>query len=120
MANVTLKVSQPAYEAKITRLQDYLNRLDTQITNYETKKTQIDEFLDSTDVNYEKVRENIQEQIDVCRHSKELCDAAIQMLQQTLSEMTDAGQNIGNLLNKAGETAKSGLNLALDVWKLTD
>ena len=120
MANVTLKVSVSAYQDKINKLEGYLNRLDSTITDYETAEKSMDKFIGEGDDNYEALRQNIEQNIATCRKAREMCDASIKALNETLSQMTDAGQNIGNLLSEAGGLAKSTISAAIEVANLVN
>ena len=120
MANLTLKVSKSAYEAKITELEDLKNRLDSKVQDYKTAESSMDKFIGQGDDNYESLRENVETNIKTCQKASEMCEASIKALKETLQEMTEAGSNIGSLLSEAGELAKNTLKGAVEVAKLVD
>lgn len=122
MANVEvrLKVSKSAYEEKINRLNNYLNRLDATITSYEKAKNDLDSFMDGSDDNYNKMRESVETNIKTVRKAREMTVASIDMLKQTLSQMEDFGSNLGNMITSGTEAAVSGIQAAVEAMNLVD
>ena len=120
MANVELrlKVSKSAYEDKITKLDNYLGRLDTAMQTYERKKIELDQFMDGSDDNYETVKANIDANIATVKKAKEMTEASMKMLRDTLKEMEDFGTNIGKLATDALDTAKTTIKGAVEAMNL--
>lgn len=120
MANVDLrlKVSKSAYEEKIDRLQNLLNRADNAITSYENKKTMLDSFMDGTDDNYEATLQMIEDNIARVRKARSMCEAGIQMLQGTLNDIDDFGENLRKNIENLTEMAKNTADAAFDAANL--
>lgn len=117
-AEIRLKVSKSAYEEKISRLENYLARLDNTISSYENKKTMLDSFMDGTDDNYEATRQMIEDNIQRVRKAREMCDASIAMLRQTLQEMADFGDKLKANISEAADLAKNTANAAFTAMNL--
>lgn len=120
MAEVSLKVSKAAYENQIGILQGYLTQLDTTISQYERKETELDSFMGGRDDNYENMRAGIQHNIATVRKAREMCEASIQSLQETLSAMEDFGSNMASTIQNGVEAARTGVKAAFDVMNLID
>lgn len=119
-AEVRLKVSKSSYEAKISKLQSLIQRLDSTMTDYQTRKTELDKFMDGSDDNYEKIKAQIDENIKSVRVAKNNAEASMKMLQETLKQMDEFGGKVGNLVQTATETAINGTKTAFDTMKLVD
>lgn len=120
MANVELrlKVSKNAYREKIDRLQNYLNRADNTISSYENKKTMLDSFMDGTDDNYEATLQMIEDNIARVRKARSMCEASIQMLQGTLNDIDDFGENLKKNIETFTDLAKNTADAAFDAANL--
>lgn len=112
---VRLVVSRESYQNQIELLQGYLNRLDNTISQYQQKETELDSFMTGDDDNYQKMRESVEQNIRTVQKAREMCDASIQMMRQTLQEMESFGENVGRTLDSAFDAAKSGITTAFDV-----
>ena len=120
MANVTLKVSKSSYEGKIALLEGYLNRLDSTLTDYQTAERELDSFMDGSDDNYEKMRENIRANIASVKKAREMCEASIKMLKDTLKDMEDFGTNLGKVVTESIDLTKNKIKVAVDAMNLID
>lgn len=120
MANATLKISKGAYEAKILRLQSCLNQLDTKINQYESLRNNMTKFIDGSDDNYENLRANVENNIKMVRKAREMTDASIKMLQDTLRDMEEFGNQMGKTITETGELAMNTLKGAVEAMKLID
>lgn len=120
MANATLKISKGAYEAKILRLQSCLNQLDTKINQYESLRNNMAKFIDGSDDNYESLRANVENNIKMVRKAREMTDASIKMLQDTLRDMEEFGNQMGKTITETGELAMNTLKGAVEAMKLID
>lgn len=120
MATVTLKISKGAYEAKILKLQNFLGRLDSTLTNYETLKNNMDKFIDGSDDNYESIRENVESNIKMVRKAKEMTEASIKMLQETLQDQENFTIEAKKAIDESIEIAKNTFKAAVEVAKLVD
>ena len=118
MATATLKISKGAYEAKILKLQGLLGGLDTKITQYETLRNNMDKFMDGSDDNYESLRQNVEQNIKMVRKAREMTEASIKMLQDTLKEMETFGEEAKKTITEAGEMAGNTLKTAVEVINL--
>lgn len=120
MAQATLKISKGAYQAKILRLQSCLNQLDMKITQYETLKANMTKFMDGSDDNYEKLRTNVENNIKMVRKAREMTDASIKMLTETLEQAEEFGAQMGKTISQSGELAMNTLKGAVEAMKLID
>lgn len=120
MANVTLKISKAAYEAKILSLQNYLNQLDTKIAQYETLKNNMDKFIDGSDDNYEAIRNNVETNINAVRKAHEMTEASIKMLQETLKNQEEFNEQLGRTVDEGSEFAKNTISTAVKVMKMIE
>ena len=120
MAQATLKISKGAYEAKILKLESCLNQLDTKVTQYETLKTNMTKFMDGSDDNYEKLKANVENNIKMVRKAREMTDASIKMLKETLKDAEEFGAEANKAISEAGELAMNTLKGAVEAMKLID
>jgi len=114
-AEVRLKVSKAAYEEKIAMLKDYLNELDRTIAAYQRKETEMDSFIEGSSDGYEEIRASVEQNIHSVEKAREMCNNSIQMLENTLKEMEDFGENILKTAQSAAEAAGTGLKTAFQV-----
>lgn len=120
MATATLKISKELYDAKILKLQGYLGQLDTKITQYETAKSNMTKFIDGTDDNYENLRNSVETNIQMVRKAREMTEASIKMLQDTLKDMENFGEQASKAITETGDLAKNTLKGAVQAMKLID
>ncbi len=118
MAQATLKISKGAYEAKILKLENCLSQLDTKITQYESLKANMNKFMDGSDDNYNKLQENVENNIRMVRKAREMTDASIKMLKETLKQAEEFGTELGKAISESGEIAKNTLKGAVEAMKL--
>lgn len=118
MAQATFKISKGAYEAKILRLESCLNQLDQKITQYETLKANMSKFIDGTDDNYESLRANVETNIKTVRKAREMTDASIKMLKDTLQQADEFGSQFSKAITESGELAMNTLKGAVEAIKL--
>ena len=118
MATATLKISKGAYEAKILKLQNLLNSLDTKISQYETLRNNMEKFMDGTDDNYESLRQNVEQNVTMVKKAREMTDASIKMLQDTLKEMEVFGEETKKAITETGELAGNVLKGAVEAMNL--
>ncbi len=120
MAQATFKISKAQYEAKIIALQGYLGELDSKITQYETLKANMTKFIDGTDDNYESLRTNVETNIKTVRKAREMTDASIKMLQETLQQADEFGEQFKTAITESGELAMNTLKGAVEAMKLIE
>ncbi len=118
MANVTLKINKQAYEAKITMLQGYLNKLDSTITQYETLERNMDRFVDGKDDSYDSIKKQVQTNINTVRKAREMTDASIKMLQETLQNVDDMAENVKGIVTEGADLAKNTIKTAVEAMKM--
>lgn len=110
---LTLIASQSTFEDQIAKIDGYLGQLEGVLGEYQSLKASSNNFMQGTDSNYENLQRSIDINIDAVKRAIALSQDAKKRLQKTVEEMSNASSNIGNLLNQAAETAKSGVETAI-------
>ena len=118
MASVMLKISKPQYEAKIFTLQNYLGRIDSTLTQYERLQTNMDSFIEGQDDNYANLRANVENNITMVRKAKEMTEASIRMLQDTLRDIESFSEEVERTIVDSGNLAKSTFKTSVEVIKI--
>ncbi len=118
MAKATFKISQQEYYNQIVTLQKYLAQLDMKITQYESLRNNMSKFIDGRDDNYEKLRESVETNIKMVRKAREMTDASIKMLQETLQQAEDFGGEMGQVISTAADLAKTTFRGAVEAINL--
>lgn len=77
-------------------------------------------FIDGSDDNYESLRTNVENNIKMVRKAREMTDASIKMLQDTLRDMEEFGNQMGKTITETGELAMNTLKGAVEAMKLID
>ena len=108
-----LKINREEYQKKIDKLKELLGRLDTTVTKYEHYETSMDSFIDSTDDNYNKLRANIEQNIETVRKEQKLTQAAIESLEQTLQDQDLFDVELDKAIDTAADRAKELVDAAV-------
>lgn len=116
MAKNFLKISKEKYTGQLNSLQNLLGKLDATITSYETKRNEMDKFIEDGDDHYQAIREGIDQNIKICRKYREMTDTSIKSLREILNSFDDFGDSARELIdtakNEAGTIAKAAIEVA--------
>ena len=103
-----IKVDSNKYEARISMLEGYVNRLEGLMGRYEALKNSVGDFMGEDD-NIEEAKRAADVGIQRCRKAIDATQANIASLQDVISNMTNLGSNIKTILEAAVEAASAGL-----------
>ena len=120
MAKNFLKISKQAYETQVSALETLIGRLDGAITNYETKRNEMDKFIENGDDHYETSRAGVEQNIKICRKYRKMTEQSIKALKEILQNMDDLGDNAKETLTPATDTAGQIAKTVLEVTNLLD
>ena len=106
--DLEIKVDSNKYEARISMLEGYVNRLEGLMGRYESQKNSVSDFMGEGDgVEEAKAAANVG--IQRCRKAIDATQANIASLQDVLNNMNNLGTNIKTVLEAAVEAASVGL-----------
>lgn len=102
--SVIFKYSKGEYEAKITTLEGYVSNLETLLSDFETKKSQISTFWDDDKaVEFTNI---INTNIRNCRSSINRTNVTISQLKGTVKQMEGGDAAVGQLWDDAREVVE--------------
>lgn len=106
--SLELLVSTEKYENRISMLETFLSSLESLAAEYETLQGQVSSFAGGSD-QVAKLQQNVQ--INVTRVNKaiEATRASIQTLQNTVTTMSNVGQNINTIIEGSINAASAFL-----------
>lgn len=120
MAKNFLKISKQAYMTQVGTLESLLGKLDGAITSYETKRNEMDKFIENGDDNYEAIRAGVELQIKECRKYRRMTEESIKALKEIVQSLDEFGDKAKETLTTATETAGQVVKAVLEVTNLLD
>lgn len=102
---LNLKVDQNVYENAISRLEGYVQKLYTLLTDYQTKRSQIDEIWQDDEA--EKYKEAIDVNISKVQEAIDATNTQIYQLRKLLETKGNAKTVISGLVDEAIEIAQN-------------
>ena len=114
-AKLSLKVAKKDFEHCITQLDIKMSMLDSVIDRYNNAKKSLENFIDSTDSNYENMLRQIEEYVKNAKRAYTALKETKAELQSTVDKMENIGVEIKQTIDDATEAAKSALEAAIKV-----
>ena len=101
---LNLKVDQNVYESAISRLEGYVQKLYTLLTDYQTKRTQVDEIWQDEEA--DKYKEAIDVNITKVQEAIDATNTQIYQLRKLLDTKSSAKTVISSVVDEAVEIAQ--------------
>ena len=112
---LNLKVSKSDFESRIAVIETKMNALQDVITRYNTAKSNLDQFIEGGDSNYEAMIERIDVNIKAAKKSKAALNEIRLSLQETVNQMEDMSNKAKQTIVDATQAAGSVINTALKI-----
>lgn len=117
-AELMLHVNKEDYLTKISQLDALLNKLRDLLSRYQALKNNVTKFVQDGDSNFEKMRDNVQANIEAVQRAIGITQQSKDTLQKTVDQMDEMGSKVGTLLQEGAETARNVISTAIRVDKL--
>lgn len=105
-----LKVSYTDYQQRMDLLNSKMQNLETIAKEYTQLQLDAHKVFGDGDSNLEQMKATVQKNIDAVNAQHELLAKSLQMLQEQSEQLAQESGNINQLLQQAGETAKTAFN----------
>ena len=113
--NISLKVNRSDYERMLERVKGYANQLDTKISNFQTLKSRMREFIGESDDNFDDMEKTVDKYIIACHKEHALIEQTIKTLTKVLNDMTRFSEATRQSLENAQGIAKNAIDIGIDV-----
>ena len=118
--SLELKVSESEYQSRIGQLDSKINELRVILGEYEALKNDAVKVFGDDDQNLAAIQAQVQNNINAVQGQMNTLAEARQMLQKQEEELGLLGQNIGTVINEAGQTAKNAFQAIKTVGDLVN
>lgn len=115
LGSLNLKVSQSDFENRISIIEVKMQQLVDVINRYDSAKSNLDQFIESNDSNYQDMVERINENIRAAKKAHSALNATKLELQETVNKMANMGNEIKETLTSATDAAKSAVDAAIKI-----
>lgn len=115
LGQLNLRVSQSDFEQRISLIEMRMNVLADVVSRYEDAKRNLDQFMESTDSNYEAMCQNIDQYIANAKRAHGALNETKAELMRTVQQMGGMSDQVKEVITSAGEAAKSTLEAAIQV-----
>lgn len=115
LGQLNLRVSRNDFEVRINIIETRMASLMDVINRYENAKTNLDQFIESTDNNYESMVQQINEYIRTAKKAHAALNETKYQLQETVNKMANMGNEIKETITSATEATKSAIEAAIKI-----
>lgn len=115
VGSLNLRVSKSDFEQRINDIQLKMDALSDVVNRYENAKSNLDQFIEGNDSNYEAMVERINKNIIAAKKAYAALNEAKTSLQQTVNQMQDMSGNVDSVIDAATEAASSAINAAIKI-----
>jgi ABC-type transporter Mla subunit MlaD len=115
LGSLNLRVSKGDFEQRISTIENKMAALQDVIERYGRAKDNLDQFMESDDSNYSKMIERIDLNIKAARKSYAALQETKTSLQETVSQMDNMTNEVGETLESAIGAVGSTINAALKI-----
>lgn len=118
LGSLNLKVSKSDFEQRIAVVEGRMAQLMDVVERYNQAKSNLDQFIESGDNNYEAMIERIDVNIAAAKKSYAALSETKATLQETVNLMEGMSNEVKETITSAAEAAKSTVNAAIKVAEL--
>lgn len=115
LGSLNLKVSKSDFVERVTLVEQKMEKLMDVIAGYKDAKSNLDQFVESTDSTYQDWVDRIDVNIKACQKAWTSLKETRDMLQSTVDKMDDMKGNVQKTVKDATEAAKTAINAAIKV-----
>ena len=115
LGQLNLRVSKEDFENRIQIVDIRMAALADVVSRYENAKANLDQFIESTDSNYENMCNQIDEYIKNAKRAHAALNETKVELQATVDKMANMGSEIGETITSAVDATKSVAEAALKI-----
>ena len=118
LGSLNLKVSRQDFVNRIDAIQSKMDKLSDVIQKYRDLKTNLDQFVEAEDSSYENWVARIDGHIEAAGRAKASLNESKQMLQKTVDQMDEFGNEVKQTVDAATEATKSTVEAAIRIAPL--
>ena len=115
LGSLNLKVSQADFEKRIQIIELRMQVLADVVSRYQVAKQNLDQFIESSDNNYETMCANIDEYINNAKRAHAALNETKLQLLETVNQMEGMSGKVKETMTAATEAAKESLTTAIQV-----
>lgn len=115
LGQLNLRVSQGDFEQRISVVEIRMQALVDVVNRYENAKSNLDQFIESNDNNYEAMVEQINQYIKNAKRAHAALNETKLQLQETVNKMSGMSSEIKETITSATEAAKSAVEAAIKI-----
>lgn len=113
--SLNLRVSKSDFEQRVGIIEAKMSALMDVIDRYNNAKGNLDQFIESSDSNYEAIVEEIDENIRAAKKAHAALNETKLQLQETVDQMDNLGREIAETAKSAVEATKSAVDATLKI-----
>jgi len=118
VGSVNLKVSKSDFEQRIAIVEGRMAQLMDVIERYNQAKSNLDQFIESGDDNYEAMIERIDVNVTAAKKSYNALSQTKASLQETVKQMEEMSKEVKETIVSAVDAAASTVNAVIKVEEL--
>ena len=99
----------------ITKLDGKMSELKGTLSSYKSLKNRVSVFMDGSDSNFEKMQENVEQNIIAVKKAIALVQKAKDNLQKTVDQMDEMETKAGNMFDETATAIKGVINTAIRI-----
>lgn len=115
LGSLNLRITERDFESRIQIIDTRMSSLMDVINRYNTAKSNLDQFMEGNDDNYQAMIERIDTNLLAAKKAHAALAEAKANLENTVREMNQMSGNIKETLTSATEAAKSSVEAAIKI-----
>lgn len=118
LGSLNLKVNKQDFVERIDQIQNKMDKLSDVINKYRDLKVNLDQFVEAEDDTYEQWCQRIDEHIDAAGRARASLNASKEVLQKTVDQMDDFGNQVRQTVQEGVEATKNVVETAVKIAPL--
>lgn len=118
LGSLNLRVSKADFENRISQIESKMSALQDVIQRYGEAKSNLDQFIEEGDSNYEAMCERIDANVNAAKKAWTSLQQTKVELERTVSQMEGMGEQIKKTIESATEATTSAVSTAIKVAPL--
>lgn len=113
--SLNLKVSQSDFERRIAIIQMRMDALNDVVSRYRDAKSNLDQFIEGNDDNYESMCQRIDANVDAAGRSYAALKEMKEEMENTVTQLTQMSGKVKETITSAVDATKSTVEAAIRI-----
>lgn len=115
LGSLNLRITERDFDSRIQIIDTRMSTLMDVINRYNDAKTNLDQFMEGNDDNYQAMIDRIDANLLAAKKAHAALSEAKANLEQTVREMNEMSGKVKETISSATEAAKSSINAAIKI-----